>query len=62
MSQETLQILTCFNILDCDQCCHLHAISNAYGKIWACRGTAIGQFADKNKCNGKYKNDDTWPN
>ncbi|MCF4010649.1 hypothetical protein [Rheinheimera sp. UJ63] len=35
---------------------------NAYGNVWACRGTTTGQFADDYKCASELKIDNTWPN
>jgi hypothetical protein len=30
--------------------------------VWSCRGIQTGQFAELERCAGKSKNDDRWPN
>jgi hypothetical protein len=35
---------------------------NSFDRIWACRGTSTGEFAEDFRCFGKLKTDSTWPN
>ena len=35
---------------------------NSYQRMWGCRGTSSGQFADDWRCAGKARIDRKWPN